>query len=43
MRIVESGIDQVKIRSVLTCQSRWGVCVFCYGRDLAKWKTGREG
>jgi DNA-directed RNA polymerase subunit beta' len=34
----EAGIDRVKIRSVLTCQSRRGVCVLCFGRDLA---TGR--
>jgi DNA-directed RNA polymerase subunit beta' len=34
---VESvAIDKVKIRSVLTCQSRRGICVECYGRDLAR-------
>ncbi|MGH9759527.1 MAG: DNA-directed RNA polymerase subunit beta', partial [Blastocatellia bacterium] len=32
------GIDRVKIRSVLTCESRRGVCINCYGRNLA---TGR--
>ena len=36
--VVEAGIDRVRIRSVLACQSRWGVCVRCYGRDLAKGK-----
>src|SRR5262245_58438060 len=37
MRVVENaGIDRVKIRSVLTCESPRGVCVFCYGRDLAR-------
>jgi DNA-directed RNA polymerase subunit beta' len=36
--IQESGIERVKIRSVLTCASRRGVCARCYGRDLA---TGR--
>ena len=36
--VVEAGIDHVRIRSVLACQSRWGVCVRCYGRDLAKGK-----
>jgi len=35
-RIVESGIDQVKIRSVLTCNARKGICALCYGRDLAR-------
>ena len=34
--IIEAGIDRVKIRSVLTCQARRGVCVMCYGRDLAR-------
>ena len=33
--IQESGIEKVKIRSVLTCASRRGVCANCYGRDLA--------
>ena len=37
VRIVEdAGIDQVKIRSVLTCETRRGICVLCYGRDLAR-------
>ncbi len=34
--IEESGLERVKIRSVLTCQSRQGVCVSCYGRDLGR-------
>ncbi len=34
--VVEAGADSVKIRSVLSCQARWGVCVKCYGRDLAR-------
>ncbi|MBV8636930.1 MAG: DNA-directed RNA polymerase subunit beta', partial [Candidatus Eremiobacteraeota bacterium] len=33
--IVDAGIGTVKIRSVLTCQSKYGVCSTCYGRDLA--------
>ena len=41
--IVDAGIDQVKIRSVLTCQSRRGVCVKCYGRDLARGKLVGKG
>ena len=36
--IQESGIEKVRIRSVLTCASRRGVCAHCYGRDLS---TGR--
>ncbi|CAH1666468.1 DNA-directed RNA polymerase subunit beta' [Chelatococcus asaccharovorans] len=31
-----AGIQEVKIRSVLTCESRVGVCATCYGRDLAR-------
>ncbi|TMA47454.1 MAG: DNA-directed RNA polymerase subunit beta' [Deltaproteobacteria bacterium] len=34
--IQEAGLERVKIRSVLTCQSRQGVCIKCYGRDLAR-------
>ena len=36
--VQEAGIDKVRIRSVLTCAARRGVCKRCYGRDLA---TGR--
>ncbi|GIU73422.1 MAG: DNA-directed RNA polymerase subunit beta' [Bryobacteraceae bacterium] len=36
--IEDAGIDRVKIRSVLTCESKRGVCQLCYGRNLA---TGR--
>jgi DNA-directed RNA polymerase subunit beta' len=35
-RIDASGVDSVKVRSVLTCNSRTGVCGMCYGRDLAR-------
>jgi DNA-directed RNA polymerase subunit beta' len=34
-RIEEAGIERVKIRSVLTCESKRGVCAACYGRNLA--------
>jgi DNA-directed RNA polymerase subunit beta' len=34
--IEDAGVEMVKIRSVLTCQSRQGVCVKCYGRDLGR-------
>jgi len=37
-RMSRVGIERVKIRSVLTCESRRGLCATCYGRDLA---TGR--
>ena len=32
----ESGIDRVVVRSTITCETRHGVCSFCYGRDLAR-------
>ena len=35
-KIETAGLDQVKIRSVLTCESRKGICAQCYGRDLAR-------
>jgi DNA-directed RNA polymerase subunit beta' len=35
-RIERAGIDTVKIRSVLTCETTTGVCGKCYGRDLAR-------
>ncbi|HQB39493.1 MAG TPA: DNA-directed RNA polymerase subunit beta' [Deltaproteobacteria bacterium] len=35
-KIEDSGLEKVKIRSVLTCQSRRGICSKCYGRDLAR-------
>ena len=35
-RINAAGIQQVKIRSVLTCEAKNGVCGKCYGRDLAR-------
>ena len=34
--IEQSGVEFVRIRSVLTCDSRVGVCAACYGRDLAR-------
>ncbi len=37
VKIIEnSGIDRVKIRSVLSCETRRGICTLCYGRDLAR-------
>jgi DNA-directed RNA polymerase subunit beta' len=36
-RVIEdAGIEEVRIRSVLTCEAKRGVCVECYGRDLAR-------
>ncbi|MDY0375645.1 MAG: DNA-directed RNA polymerase subunit beta' [Desulfobacterium sp.] len=38
-RIEAAGVTSVKIRSVLTCKAKTGVCARCYGRDLAYGKT----
>ena len=35
-RIEKAGVEQAKIRSVLTCEAKVGVCGHCYGRDLAR-------
>jgi DNA-directed RNA polymerase subunit beta' len=35
-RITRAGIQEVRIRSVLTCETESGVCGACYGRDLAR-------
>ncbi len=43
LRLEEAGIERVKIRSVLTCQSGRGVCIKCYGRDLAHGKPVEIG
>jgi len=42
-QIEEAGIETVEIRSVLTCESKRGVCVKCYGRNLASGITAQKG
>jgi len=42
-KIIDAGIDRVKIRSVLTCQSRHGVCRRCYGMDLGRGEQAEIG
>jgi DNA-directed RNA polymerase subunit beta' len=42
-KIEQTRIEQVKIRSVLTCQAKRGVCALCYGRDLARGKIANIG
>ena len=34
--IVASGLDEVKVRTVLSCKTRYGLCAKCYGRDLGR-------
>ena len=43
LKIINSKIDSVKLRSVMYCKSKWGVCQMCYGRDLATGKTVELG
>ena len=42
-KIQESPIERVEIRSVLTCESKKGVCAKCYGRNLATGKMVHQG
>jgi len=42
-QIEESGIETVEIRSVLTCESKRGVCVKCYGKNLATGYLAQRG
>ncbi len=35
-RIEQAGIQSIQVRSVITCESRFGACSMCYGRDLAR-------
>ena len=42
-KIEDSPIEQVEIRSVLTCESKKGVCAKCYGRNLANGRMVQRG
>mgnify|MGYP000373737334 CR=1 FL=1 len=35
-RLERMGVDEIKVRSAVTCKTRYGVCAKCYGRDLAR-------
>jgi DNA-directed RNA polymerase subunit beta' len=41
--ITEAGVESMEIRSVLTCESHRGVCVRCYGKNLASGYTAQKG
>ncbi len=41
--IEQAGVESMKIRSVLTCEAKVGVCGHCYGRDLARGTTVNIG
>ena len=42
-KIEDTGIETVEIRSVLTCESKRGVCVRCYGKNLASGSIAQRG
>ncbi|MGB2750402.1 MAG: DNA-directed RNA polymerase subunit beta', partial [Thiofilum sp.] len=42
-KIEDAGIETVEIRSVLTCESKRGCCVKCYGKNLASGATAQKG
>lgn len=42
-KIEDAGIEIVEIRSVLTCESKRGVCVKCYGKNLASGNLAQKG
>jgi DNA-directed RNA polymerase subunit beta' len=35
-RLEQYGVDEIRVRSPITCENRYGVCAACYGRDLAR-------
>jgi len=39
----DHGVDHVKVRSAITCETRYGVCAACYGRDLARGHKVNKG
>ena len=41
--IDNSGVDEVKVRTPITCKTRYGLCAKCYGRDLARGKVVNTG
>ena len=42
-RLEKEGVDRILVRSTITCDTRYGVCAYCYGRDLARGKLVNLG
>merc|ERR1711916_350895 len=42
-RIEDLAIDEVTVRSPITCESKYGICAQCYGRDLARGHRANVG
>ena len=41
--IEANSVDQIKVRSIITCQTDFGICAHCYGRDLARGHMINQG
>jgi len=41
--IIDKKIEKVKVRSIIACETEWGICKTCYGRDLATGKIVNHG
>ncbi|NMP33604.1 DNA-directed RNA polymerase subunit beta' [Thalassotalea sp. M1531] len=41
--IEEHSVDQIKVRSIITCSTDYGICAHCYGRDLARGHMINQG
>jgi DNA-directed RNA polymerase subunit beta' len=41
--IEDNSVDQIKVRSIITCQTDFGICAHCYGRDLARGHMINQG
>ncbi|NIH16776.1 MAG: DNA-directed RNA polymerase subunit beta' [Buchnera aphidicola (Periphyllus lyropictus)] len=39
----KNSIDNIKVRSIVHCETNFGVCAYCYGRDLARGKLVKKG
>ncbi|MCB9866640.1 MAG: DNA-directed RNA polymerase subunit beta' [Phycisphaerales bacterium] len=42
-RIEDLGLDKIRVRSPLTCESELGICAHCYGLDMSTGRTAEEG
>jgi DNA-directed RNA polymerase subunit beta' len=42
-KIEANGIDRIKVRSAITCKTKFGICAKCYGRDLARGHLVNKG
>ncbi len=42
-KLEDLGIDEIKVRSAITCETRFGICAACYGRDLARGHKVNKG